>query len=153
MQKVDWIPVILLGGTTMVTVAMAESTTGIPDYISATVLPLVSGLSPFAIVSIIGVLCCIMTNFMMNSGVGVICGIVGTMIAMQTGINPSVMAVAVSVGANMAYLIPSAMAPIGIAYTSPWCDGRTVFKNGLVAVLASFIAIPLVLFPLGNLVF
>ncbi len=153
MQKVDWVPVVLLAGTTMVTVAMAEKTTGIPDYISSNVLPLVQGMNPFLIVIIIGILCCILTNFMMNSGVGVMCALVGTMIAMETGINPSLMAVAVCVGANCAYLIPSAMAPIGIAYTSPWCDGKTVFKNGLAAMLFSVIAMAAILFPLGNIVF
>ena len=149
--KIEWLPVVLLAGIMMVASAMGEEPTGIPAWISANVVPLVAGLSPYVMVAIIAVLCVILTNIANNVPVGIIFISAGVPMCLELGINPLPLALAVCVGANLAYTIPPAYVPIGIAYADPYCEGKTVLKNGIVMCIVSAIVCAVLIYPLGNL--
>ena len=151
-QKINWLPVVLLAGIMMIASAMGENPTGIPAWISANIVPLVSGLSPFAMVAIIAVLCVILTNIANNVPVGIIFVSAGVPMCLELGINPFPLALAVCVGANLAFTIPPAYVPIGVAYADPYCNGKTVFLNGLVMCIVSAIICALLCYPIANLV-
>jgi sodium-dependent dicarboxylate transporter 2/3/5 len=152
-QKIEWLPVILLAGIMMVASAMGEDPTGLPAWISANVLPLTEGLSPFLFVGVVAVVCIVLTNIANNVPTGIILVSVCTPVAMQMGINPAIVAVAVCIGANLAYTIPPAYVPIGFAYADPYCNGGSVLRNGLVMAVVSIIVCFVAVYPLGSLFF
>lgn len=151
-SKINWLPVVLLAGIMMVASAMGEAPTGIPAWISANIVPLVAGMSPFAMVALISVLCVILTNVANNVPVGIIFVSAGVPMCLELGINPFPLALAVCVGANLAYTIPPAYVPVGVAYADPYCNGGTVFRNGCFMCLVSAIVCALLCYPIANLV-
>ncbi|MDR1874979.1 MAG: hypothetical protein LBQ90_08230 [Synergistaceae bacterium] len=151
--KISWLPIILLAGIMMVAGAMGEEPTGIPGWIAANIVPLAAGLSPFAVVAVVAVLSILLTNIANNVPTGIIFVSVGTPMAMAMGVNPTVMAIAVCIGANLAYTIPPAYVPIGFAYADPYCNGGAVFRNGLVMTLISVVVCAALIYPLGTYVF
>lgn len=151
-QKINWLPVVLLAGIMMIASAMGEAPTGIPAWISAYIVPLVSGKSPYAMVAVICVLCVILTNVANNVPVGIIFVSAGVPMCLELGVNPFPLALGVCVAANLAYTIPPAYVPVGVAYADPYCNGKTVFKNGLYMTVVSMIVCAVLVYPIANLV-
>ncbi|MDR3332197.1 MAG: hypothetical protein LBT08_06175 [Synergistaceae bacterium] len=152
-KKISWLPIILLAGIMMVAGAMGEDTTGLPGWIAANVVPLAAGHSPFTVIAVIATLSILLTNVANNVPTGIIFVSVGTPMAMSMGLNPVVVAIAVCIGANLAYTIPPAYVPIGFAYADPYCNGGSVFRNGLVMTLVSVVVCAALIYPLGTLIF
>ena len=148
--KIDWLPVVLLAGIMMVAGAMGEASTGIPAWISAYVVPLVSGMSPYAMVALICVLSVILTNIANNVPVGIIFVSAGVPMCLELGMDPFPLALGVCVAANLAFTIPPAYVPVGIAYADPYCNGKTVFKNGLYMTVVSMIVCAVLVYPLAH---
>ena len=151
-KKVDWLSIVFLAGILMIAGAMGEETTGIGAFIASVIVPLTAGKSAFILVGLIAVLSCIITNIANNIPVGIILVSVTVPIALDAGINPFLFVVAICIGANLAYTIPPAFVPIGIAYSDEWCEGKKVFLNGLVMTVISCVVLALLMYPLGNLV-
>lgn len=151
-QNINWLPVVLLAGIMMVASAMGEAPTGIPAWISAYIVPMVAGMSPYAMVALICVLCVVLTNVANNVPVGIIFVSAGVPMCLELGINPFPLALGVCVAANLAYTIPPAYVPVGVAYADPYCDGKTVFKNGCYMAVVSIIVCALLVYPIANLV-
>ncbi len=150
-RKIEWLPVVLLAGIMMVAGAMGEASTGIPAWISTYIVPLVAGMNPYAMVALVCVLCVILTNVANNVPVGIIFVSAGVPMCLELGVNPFPLALGVCVAANLAYTIPPAYVPIGIAYADPYCNGKTVFKNGCYMAVVSMIICAIVIYPLANL--
>jgi len=151
-HKINWLPVVLLAGIMMVASAMGEEPTGIPGWISMNVVPLVSGMSPYAMVAIVCALCVFLTNVANNVPVGIIFVSAGVPMCLELGINPFPLALGVCVAANLAYTIPPAYAPVGVAYADPYCEGGAVFKNGVYMAIVSIIVCAVLVYPIANLV-
>ena len=151
-QKINWLPVVLLAGIMMVAGAMGEEPTGIPAAISMYIVPLVKGMNPYAMVALICVLCVVLTNIANNVPVGIIFVSAGVPLCLELGINPFPLALGVCVCANLAYTIPPAYVPVGVAYADPYCNGKTVFKNGLYMAVVSMIVCAILIYPIANLV-
>jgi sodium-dependent dicarboxylate transporter 2/3/5 len=148
-KHIAWLPIILLAGIMVIAGSMGEDTTGLPGWIAANIVPLAEGHSPFAIIAIISVMCIIITNIANNVPTGIIFVSVGTPMALAAGMNPAVLAIAVSISANLAYTIPPAYVPIAYAYADPYCNGGSVFRNGLVMAGVSIVVCTLLIYPLG----
>ena len=151
--EVEWTPVVFLASVIMVAGCMGEDTTGIPQFMKANIAPLLEGLNPYALVAAIAVLACLITNIANNVAVGIIFVVMGTPLALGAGINPILIAIAVSIGANLAYTIPPSFVPVGVAYASPYGDGGATFRHGVVMTVITCIILALLLYPLGTLVF
>ena len=152
MKKVDWLSIVFLAGILMIATAMGEATTGIPDFIAKNIIPLAEGKSPYAVIALFAVLSCAITNIANNIPVGIIFVSVGVPLAQAAGINPFLLVVTICIAANMAYTIPPAFVPIGMAYSDEWCEGKSVLKNGLVMTVISCASLALLIYPLGNLI-
>ena len=150
-KKISWLMVLLLAGIMMIASAMGESTTGISDWVMVKVSPLVEGLSPFAMVALMAVISVVFTNIANNIPVGIVLITIGVPLSLQMGINPFITAVAVSVGANLAYTIPPAFVPVGICYAFPYGGGKYTLRWGIVTALVSVVICALVIYPLGML--
>ena len=151
--RVNWQPVVLLAGIMMSSSALSAAGTGINDFIKVNLFPLIDGFSPWMVIGLICVLSCVLTNFLANGAVGAVFTTAGAALAMEMGMNPLYVGVAVCFGANMAYLFPSSFVPVAVAYSSPWCGGKTMLKNGPVAMLLSCIVMVLLIYPLCTLVY
>ena len=151
LAKVDWGTYLFLASMMMIASSMGESTTGIGAFIAAKVVPLVAGMSPFLVVTLIACMACIITNFFNNIPAGIIFTSVGVPMAMEMGINPYIVVVAICIGANLAFTIPPAFVPVGVAYSDPYCKGSTVLKNGLVMTVICVVVLAALTYPLGML--
>lgn len=150
-KGINWLPVVLLAGIMMVASALGEDSTGIPAWISTYVVPLVAGLSPYTMVAMLCILCVVFTNVANNVPVGIIFVSVGVPLCLEMSVNPLPLAIAVSVSANLAYTIPPAYIPVGVAYADEYCNGGTVFKNGCVMAVVSAVVCAILIYPLANL--
>lgn len=150
-RGINWLPIVLLAGIMMIASAIGEAPTGIPAFISANIVPLVAGMSPFAMVAVISILCVLLTNVANNVPVGIIFVSVGVPMCLELGFNPLPLALAVSISANLAYTIPPAYIPIGVAYADEYCNGKTVFKNGLFMCVVSMVVCALLIYPLASI--
>ena len=151
LKKVDWGTYLFLAAMMMIASSMGEETTGIGGFIAMNVVPLVQGMSPFLVVALVTILACIITNFFNNIPVGIIFTSVGVPMAMSMGINPYLLVVGICIGGNLAFTIPPAFVPVGVAYADPYCKGSTVFKNGLVMTLICVVVLFTLIYPIGSL--
>lgn len=149
--KLKWGVIFFLAGIMMIGNAMGASTTGISAWISQEMTPLVSGLSPYAFVTLLCAASIILTNIANNVPVGIVFITVGVPLSIQMGINPYVTAVAIAFGANLAYCIPPAFVPIGICYADPYGGGKYTFRWGVVTTIASIAVCAVLLYPLSVL--
>ena len=85
LAKVDWLSIVFLAGILMISTAMGEETTGIPGFISNYIVPLAEGKSAFALVAIIAVISCVLTNIANNIPVGIILVTVSVPLAISQG--------------------------------------------------------------------
>jgi sodium-dependent dicarboxylate transporter 2/3/5 len=151
LPKIDWSSYLFLAAMLMVATAMGEDTAGIGAWVGANIVPALTGLTPYAVVTLLAVLGCIVTNVGNNIPVGIIFISAGVPMALQMGINPYLVVVAICIGANLAYMIPPAFVPVGVAYADPWCDGKAVLKNGTVMMIISCAVLAALMYPLGML--
>lgn len=151
LARVDWGTYLFLASMMMIASSLGEDATGIGGFIAVNVVPLVAGMSPFMVVTLIAVMACIVTNFFNNIPVGIIFTSVGVPLALEMGIDPFLVVVAVCIGGNMAFTIPPAFVPIGVAYADPYCKGSTILKNGLVMTLICVVVLAGLIYPLGSL--
>lgn len=151
LARVDWGTYLFLASMMMIATSLGEDATGIGGFIAVNVVPLVAGMSPFMLVTLIAVMACIVTNFFNNIPVGIIFTSVGVPLALEMGIDPFLVVVAICIGGNMAFTIPPAFVPIGVAYADPYCKGSTILKNGLVMTLICVVVLTGLIYPLGSL--
>lgn len=149
--KINWMVVFLLAGIMMIASAMGEATTGISDWVMGFVGPMFSGLSPFMLVALMCVLSVVLTNVANNIPVGIVLITIGVPLSLQMGINPFIVAVAISFCSNMAFTIPPAFVPIGTVYAFPYGGGKYTLRWGIIAAIASIVLSCLLLYPLGLL--
>ena len=151
LKKVDWGTYLFLGSMMMIATSLGEDTTGISGFIANNIVPLANGMTPYAVVALIAVLSCLVTNVANNIPVGIIFVSVGVPMALSMNFNPYLIVVAICLGANLAYTIPPAFVPVGVAYADPYCRGITVLKNGIAMTVISCAVLALLVYPLGVL--
>ncbi|MEP7294133.1 MAG: SLC13 family permease, partial [Chloroflexota bacterium] len=145
-RSVEWRAVFLIAGMLPLSVAMVN--TGLADRLST---GLISALSPYGALAMIGGLCLvtILTAQVMGSQVtALILGPIAISAALQIGINPQAMAVAIAIACSTAFLTPIAH-PVNVLMMGP--GGYTpgdFFKVGLGMTFVTFVMliIGLVLF-------
>lgn len=153
MSKISWSIQLLVGGIVTVALAMIEPTTGISAWASQFILPMFDGLSPLVATMLICGLCVIATNILNNVAIGAIFAAVCTPLTETIGINPGVLAMAVSLCAQMGFTTPAAFPTIAFATSDPYGNSNYVLRHGLVMTVICIIVSVTLLFPLANLVF
>lgn len=149
-SKISWMVMFFLTGIMLIATAMGEPTTGISAWLLQTISPMVQGMSPFMLVTALGIFAILLTNVANNVPTGIILITIGVPLSLQMGINPFITAVAITVGSQLAYCIPPAFVPIGFCYADPYGGAKYTFRWGVVATIISCVAILLV-YPLGLL--
>ena len=151
MKNINWMVVMLLAGIMMIASAFGEDTTGISAWVTNFVSPIVSNVSPFMLIVLMCVIAVILTNIANNIPVGIVLTIVGTPIAMQLGINPFLVATAVSFCSIMGFTIPPAFVPVGTCYAYPYGGPKYTLRWGLLMMCATIVVTALLMYPLGSL--
>jgi sodium-dependent dicarboxylate transporter 2/3/5 len=151
MRNVSFHMIFLLAGIMMIASAMGESTTGISDWLAGFLAPIVSGMSPFALVAFLAAVSILVTNFANNVPVGIVMITIGVPLALQMNINPFIVAVTVSFASNLGYAIPPAFVPVGICYSDPFGGAKYTFRWGIATMCISIVVSMLLLYPLGVL--
>ena len=151
-KNMSWLVVFLLAGIMMIASAMGEDTTGLSAWCMNVVGPIFGNMSGWTMVVIICIVSVILTNIANNIPVGIVLVIVGTPIAMEKGMNPLIVALAVSYCANLAFTIPPAFVPVGTVYAYPYGGGKYTLRWGLIACVYSIIVCALLIYPLASLV-
>lgn len=150
-KKINWMVFFLLAGIMMIASAMGESTTGISDWVMQVVSPLVTGMSPFAMIAIMCVISVVLTNIANNIPVGIVLISIGVPLSLQMGINPLITAIAVSFGSNLAYSIPPAFVPVATCYANPYGGPKYTLRWGIIMTLISVVITVLLIYPLGSI--
>lgn len=140
-----------MAGIMLIANAFGEGTTGISAWLMNFLSPIASNMSPFGLVVFAFIASAILTNIANNVPVGIVMTSVGVPIALQLGISPFVVAVAITLGASLAYTIPPAYIPIAMCYADPYGGGKYTLRWGLVALCVTLVVGVIVVYPIGSL--
>ena len=145
-RSVEWRAVFLIAG--MLPLSVAIINTGLADRLSAA---LVGTLSPYGALVMVGGMCIatiLITQVIGSQVTALILGPIAISAAMQVGINPQAMAVAIAISTSTAFLTPIAH-PVNVLMMGPggYVPGD-FFKVGIGMTLITFVTliIGLVLF-------
>ncbi len=153
-SKLSWNIILLIGGIVTVALAMLEDSTGIPAWLGQVVGPLLGGLPPVAAVIAIACVATIATNILNNVAVGAVFCAVCAPLALQLGIHPGVMNMAICLGAQFGYTTPAAWPAIAFATGDEYNGSSSyVLKHGLALTLISIVTLAIFLNPLANAVY
>lgn len=150
-KNLPWLAIILLAGIMLIAGVLGEPTTGISAFLMNIITPITENMSPFMLVAVLSIGCIILTNIANSVPVGIIFMTIGVPLCMSMGFNPLIVAIAVSITANLTYTIPPAFVPIAYAYADPYGDGKTILINGLFMCLASCVISVILIYPLASL--
>lgn len=153
LRRVDWGTVLLLASFCLVANALAADACGVNAWLAQVFTPMLQSMGAWTFVTVVGIICVVLTSFLNQVPVGIIFMNVAIPICIANGVNPLIMAVTICIGASMAFTIPPACLTVGISYGNEWTKGSYILKNGTVLAIISCVLIWLILYPLGSLLF
>jgi len=132
--------------------AMSHPSVGLNEFITQNLEPAISQIPEYAIVFILALVTCALTNFASNVTTITIMTGVAISLAMSTGIvHPVAIAMTTTMNGSLAYVMPSSFAPIAMLHADENSNGSTIIKYGLLfvllsAIITTFIGYPLIKF-------
>jgi len=151
--RISWPQVILVGSIVMVALAMAESTTGIPQWVSENVGPLLTSGSHVFTFIVIAVLCVILTNVMNNVAVGAIFCTICAPLCATIGLNAYILTMVITICSQMGFTTPAAFPTIALATSDKYCNSGYVLRHGISMTGLSLIVSVALIYPISTLVF
>ncbi len=115
-QAVEWRVIFLIAGILPLSIAMTE--TGLAARIGLAVVDLLAGAPPLVLVGGMFLLTMLVTQIIGGQVTGLVVGPIAITTALQIGISPQAMAVAVAIGCSTAFLTPIAH-PVNILMMGP----------------------------------
>jgi sodium-dependent dicarboxylate transporter 2/3/5 len=153
MKKFPFQIFFMIAGVMMISSCMGEETVGINAWLAQALAPMISNMNAFGLVVFLTVASILITNVSNNVPVGILMITVGVPMALQIGISPGMVAVAVTICSGLAYTIPPAFIPIGICYADPFGGPARTLKYGLCMVPISIAVCVVLIYPLASLIF
>ena len=150
-KGIQWGSVVMAAATLAVGGAMTNPEIGLTKWMSAAINPVISGLSPVAIVLAVVVWAYVMTNTCSNMvTVTVVCA-VAIPICMNSGgtLNAAALASMIGMGASYAIVLPPAHPNVALAIGTGWTNTSQVTLYGGILMIAAIIATVLVGYPLA----
>lgn len=150
---INWDLVIMFVATTPIANALESPDSGILSTIFALVMPLIQNMSPFVFTVCALAIFLILTQFAHN--VVVIIALAPTIlsIAAPLGVNVGLLAAAICIVGQTAFLTPGASSPAAAVHgNTAWVDVKQAYILGIVAIVLSSLCV-LALYPLGLLLF
>lgn len=152
-SRISWPQVILVGTIVMVALAMSEGTTGIPQWLSTYVGPILTNGSPLFTLTVIAAICVVLTNIMNNVAVGAIFCTICAPLCESAGLNPFIMTMVITICSQMGFTTPAAFPTIALATSDEYCNSNYVLRHGLSMTVLSLVVSVLMIYPLSLVVF
>ena len=151
---ISWGVIFILACALTVAAAVADPATGIQDWLTLKLTPLVAGKSPFMLTCILCLVALILTNVANNQSVAAIITPLLLSIGMATDANIHVLLMCLIMSCNAGFCTPPASATASILFgTTTWVPGKQPYIFGLIYSVYSFILCMFVMYPLGILLF
>ncbi|MFZ7103938.1 MAG: SLC13 family permease [Peptococcaceae bacterium] len=151
-RNISWTIIFLLTAAMTISGAFSSEETGISQWMSSVVTPMVQGKSPFIFIVLVCTLSAILTNLANNQAV---CAI----------FTPIILSIGVAFGANLPTLVACMMAASNVGMVTPpasatgallhgdkeWVPGKSAYSYGLVYTLFNWFNAIFIIYPLGCL--
>ena len=146
LASIDLKTIFLFGGTLSLAAALEQ--TGAGELIAEKVIGMLGdNPSPYVLIFVIFMLCCVMTNFMSNTATTALMVPIGISIAQGMGADPSAVLMACVIGGSCAYATPIGMPANTMVVTAGGYTFKDYAKAGvpmiLVATVVSMILLPI----------
>lgn len=138
-RSIDWRVVFLIAG--MLPVSMAMDSTGLAARISTALVSALQAFGPLALIAGVYAFTVVVTQVIGGQVSGLIVGPIAVTAALQQGINPQAMAVAVAIGCSTAFLTPIAHAVNVLMMGPGGYRFADFFKVGLGMTLITFVVL------------
>lgn len=151
---INWGVIFILAFALTVAAAVSDPATGIQDWLTVKITPLVEGKSPFMITFILCIIGLVLTQFCNNQSIAAIVTPILLSIAMATDANIHVLLSCLLLSVNAGFCTPPASATASILFgTVDWVPGKQPYIYGLIYAVYTVILCFGVMYPLGNLIF
>ncbi len=150
---INWDLIMMFVATTPIANALESADSGILSTIFALLMPHIQNMAPFVFTVCALLIFLILTQFAHN--VVVIIALAPTIlsIASTLGVNIGLLAAAICIVAQTAFLTPGASSPAAAVHgNTAWVDVKQAYILGIAAIVISSLCV-LVLYPLGLLLF
>jgi sodium-dependent dicarboxylate transporter 2/3/5 len=141
---VDWGTLVLFGGGIALSDGMFK--TGLATWIANSFIGLLGTPSTFVLVVAVALLMVLLTEVTSNTAVTSMMVPVVISIAVRAGANPVTVAVAGTIAASMAFMLPVATPPNALVYGTGYIRLKDMVRTGLVLDLISWLFIVFIIF-------
>ncbi|MDO4280247.1 MAG: SLC13 family permease [Peptococcaceae bacterium] len=151
-KNVSWNIIFLLAAAMSISAPFTAEETGISAWITQFVTPLVSGQSPFMFITIVCVICCILTNLANNQAVCVLFTPIIISIGTALGASLPTLIACMMAGCNVGMITPPASATGALLHgDKEWIPGKAAYVNGFICSIFNLVIAIFVIYPLGSL--
>ena len=153
--NIDWNSYFLLAGAMVISKALESEETGITQFISDTLSPLLAGKSVLVFSVLLLLTACIVTNFCNNLATGIIfTPIAYTLCVTNPDVNVKGLMMVLITVCSCALATPAGSLPAALVYgNKEWVTGRNALKYGVICVALDLIIMYVVGLPLANVMF
>lgn len=155
LRNVSWSLIFFMGAILALGSAYSNADIGMSGWLSTTIGPLVSNMSPLAFTIVIVCITMLMTNAMSNAVCIAVCHavampLVATVFAGR--INPALVSILITTSASFAFATPPATPPAAVAAGSGWLSLGRMFYYGITATVVSAVIVCVIGISLGGIV-
>ncbi len=131
--------------------AICDPSTGVNDFMSAYIGPMVQNVSPTVVVLILAFAAVFMTNFASNVSTITVMTSLGVTLGLSTGVvNPIAIAMVTSFCGSCAYLMPSSFATIAMLHGDEYSNKADIYKYAVIMMILTPIIVTFVGYAIGN---
>lgn len=153
-RYVTWDVYFLVAMAMVISGALTGEGTGIKEFATQALNPLLGGRSPLAFATILLVFSMLITNIANNGVMGVLLMPIIYTFSLKNGVNSMAITTAVIFALHIAILTPAASPYSAILIgNKEWIDSKDVFKYGSVILVSIFALFWLVGIPLANFIY
>lgn len=152
-KKISWSAVYLLAGNLLMAAAIGSDTTGIPQWLTANIGPIMGKFSPMMLILLVVFLCVSLTNLLNNWSVAVVMTTVAVPIVIEKGVNPAILGVLIPLCCNCAFPTPAATPVTAFSVSDPYCNPQYVLKHGISMAIITLIVALILGYPLASIAF
>ncbi len=139
LRQVPWPPIIFAGTVSVLATPLSSEATGITAWLGNIMQPVVSGLSPIAIVVVLMIVAIVMTNFLSNTVTMVLFFNIGVVLLANGNMNMAAFTIIIALASSMATITPSAAVPSPFFFGPGHLTMKGTLKYNMFFIVASFV--------------
>ena len=151
-KGISWPILFLLAAAMSISGAFTANSTGISQWMTSLVTPMVQGQSVFVFIVLISLISCFLTNVANNQAVCAIFTPIVLSIGMAFGASLPTLVACMMAGCNVGMITPPASATGALLHgDKEWTPGKNAYKYGLIYSIINVVNTILIIYPLGSL--